>query len=142
MVNENLKINTVNKYQYFTIPLLLKYNFGKSKSFFSNAGVFFGPRGKDKKTTKITNTTTGYSYEVQSNGNYNFPLEGSISGPDYGFSLGVGKVFKLSSELNLSIELRNNLGLANLVEGINVEEFRGNIKSNTIMLLTEISFDL
>lgn len=136
LLEENFTISTVNKYKYFTVPLLLRYSFGKKKSFFANGGVFIAASGKNKKSTKITYQTLGYNYYAPTHGEYNFPLADDISGADYGLSFGIGKIFILNDKLNFLIELRNNLGVANNVNS------GATIKTNTLNLIAQLSFDL
>lgn len=140
MTTHDYSIKTKNKYQYFSLPLLLKYNIGKDKSFFVNGGFFIATTVNNKKSTRITNETTGYSYTPTEN--YNFTFAGDIDGFDYGDSFGIGKSFSLNSKTNFSIELRDNLGLVNAISGINNRGVSGDIKTNTLNLIAQLSFDL
>lgn len=135
-------VETKNKYQYFSLPLLLKYNIGKNNPFFVNGGFFIATTGKNKKSTRITNETIGYSYNNPTTNKYNFVFANDIDGYDYGVSFGIGKSFSLNSKTNFSIELRDNLGLVNAISGINNRGVSGDIKTNTLNLIAHLSFDL
>lgn len=141
IVTHDYSVETKNKYQYFSLPLLLKYNFGKDKSFFVNGGLFIATSGKHKKSTKTTNETLGYSY-TPTTGNYNFPFADDIEGFDYGVSLGIGKSFKLNSKTNVSVELRDNFGLVNIIQDFDESELKSTMKTNTLILMIQLSYDL
>ncbi|TDP61075.1 outer membrane beta-barrel protein [Flavobacterium dankookense] len=131
---------TKNKYQYFTLPLLLKYNFGKKNLFFINGGLFISSSGKYHKSSKITSEIL-YNYPINVEKN-NFPFADDMSGVDYGISLGVGKSFRLNSKTKLSVELRDNFGLVNIIQDFNQSGENNTIKTNTLNLITQLSFDL
>ena len=82
-------------YNYILIPLLLKYDFGKSNDFFVNGGAFFGHLLSryfgDKEISEINNKRF-----------------------DSGISLGFGKTIKLNKKNIISFEIRNNLGLISI----------------------------
>lgn len=132
---------TSNNFQYYSIPLLLRFNFGKNNSFFVDGGVFWAFTGKISRTTKITNVTENYSYNVPTQDNNNFLFADDINGSDGGISFGLGKSFKLTKVTHLSIELRDNLGLKNAISNISLNGITGTIKTNTINLLCQFSFD-
>jgi hypothetical protein len=132
---------TTNNYQYYSIPLLLRFNFGKNNSFFVDGGFFWAFTGIISRTTEITNVTENYSYNVPTQENNNFLFADDINGSDTGISFGLGKSFKLTKVTNLSIELRDNLGLKNAISNISLNGITGTIKTNTINLLCQLSFD-
>lgn len=140
-ITHDYSVETKNKYYYFSLPVLLKYNFGKDKLFFVNGGFFIATTGKHKVSRKTTNETLGYSY-TPTTGNYNFPFADDIEGFDYGVSFGIGKSFKLNSITNISVELRDNFGLVNIIQDFNESGVKNTIKTNTLSLITQLSFDL
>ena len=140
VVIESINAKTNNRYQYFSVPLFLKYSFGKNKSFYLNGGPYISFLQKHKKETEFKNNNGG-SIIRSSDSKVNFPLADYVSG-DYGFSLGIGKIFEIDMKNKISIELRNNLGLKNTIEDIQVYGQSGVIKTNTLNLIGNWSFNL
>lgn len=141
-VNEGINVKTSNKYKYLTIPLLLKYSFGKSKSFFVNGGCFISFLQKHiKKTRAVNDRGQVFRDYYSSNPNDNFPLADNVEG-DYGVSVGFGKCFKINDKNIISIELRDNLGLHNALDGTFIYGKSGVIKTNSLSLITSWSFNL
>lgn len=133
---------TKNKFQYFTLPILLRFSFLKNNSVFINGGFFISTTGNVEKTTETKNLTQGYSFESNTQDRNNFPFANDIEGFDYGVSFGLGKSFDINKKSKISLELRNNLGLVNLIDNINKYGNTGNIKTNTISLILNWSFNL
>lgn len=109
------------KYDYITLPVLLKYNFGYDDPFYVNGGPYLGyiinaEEKLDGSTRGIDITNLYKSFEL-------------------GISFGVGKVFSVSKNNNLSVEVRNNLGLTSLSESYS-------IRSNSLNLILGWSFTL
>ncbi len=140
-VSEPVEIETKNEYNYLTIPLLVKYNFGPKNSFFANLGPYTSIQTNHDKGTTFNYTNSGASSFMSESG-YNFPLNHALSSKEYGISLGLGKSFVIKNKNKISIELRNNFGLTNRISNFNYRGMRGDIKTNTISLLTEFSFGL
>lgn len=142
VVNENWDVNTTNKYRYLTLPLLLKYSFGKSKSFFVNGGGFISFLQKHSKKTRAVNDRGQVFRDYYSSSpNNNFPLADETEG-DYGISLGCGKSFQLDENNIISIELRDNLGLHNTLDGTFSQGVSDVIKTNSLSLIASWSFNL
>jgi Outer membrane protein beta-barrel domain len=140
-VTEPVEIETKNEYNYLTIPLLVKYNFGPKKSFFANLGSYMSIQTNHEKGTTFNYTNSGNSSFMSESG-YNFPLSHALSSKEYGVSLGLGKSFVINKKNKISFELRNNFGLTNRISNYNYRGISGDIKTNTINLLTEFSFGL
>jgi Outer membrane protein beta-barrel domain len=95
--------NYIYNYDYLTLPILFRANFGKKIKFFVNAGPFFG---------YLVNTRTF----VQDKGSKNSTIY--INGnnaalfrkTEPGISSGLGFYWPLKSKHSLSFELRNSLG--------------------------------
>ncbi|MBA6153120.1 porin family protein [Gelidibacter maritimus] len=105
-------------HEYINIPVLLKYEFGSSK-FFVNGGPFFNYLFN----TKIS---SGYAYDDSD----------SVSEQkdfDFGLSLGIGTNISLNENNDLTIEVRNDLGL---IDTGNVpKHLDGTLKTNAIKLI-------
>jgi hypothetical protein len=138
-------ISTANRYEYLTIPLLIRYNFGNRNSFFVNGGLFaaYPFKLEHRERTTITNVTLDYSYNTETIDSNNFLFSEILySDLDYGLTFGFGKIFYFGSKYNLLIELRNNLGLDNLIDDSGINGVTGIIKTNTVNLLFQLSIDL
>ena len=106
-------------YQYLTLPILLKYRIGAKQSFYAAGGVFIGYLLKSEIHEDYYNTTDNTT-------NLNTNL-------DAGLTLGLGKNFRLKNNQEITIELRENLGLTNTSK-VNVSG--GNsVKTNSLNLI-------
>jgi Outer membrane protein beta-barrel domain len=110
-------------YNYLTVPIALRKHFGRKKVFFINAGAFFGYLLKQNEI--ITGTPP---LQPSNTNNTN-----RFKHVDFGVSGGLGLLLALNSTTELSVEIRNNLGLQNLskLPVINNDA----IKSNATYLL-------
>lgn len=115
---------------YITLPILLKYNFSKDKSFYVNAGPYLGYLLK-----------SGIKTQVNIPGETNYDEEDTKykKSMDFGFTAGIGKEFQLNENHQFYIELRDNLGLSNIskTEVMN----GGSIKTNSVNLLVGYTFN-
>jgi opacity protein-like surface antigen len=85
-------------YQYLTVPVMFRYSIGDHNKFFVNAGPYMGyllNYTEKLNDVEITRTT-------------------DMRKLDFGFSTGIGVATPLADGWNLTIELRNNLGFADL----------------------------
>ncbi len=87
-------------YEFITLPVMLRYEFGKKKIFFVKGGPFLGYFLSAK--------------ERINNGELSMDLSQYFSDFDFGFSIGIGKVFSLGNSNKLNLELRNNLGITSI----------------------------
>ena len=119
-------INAEANYQYITLPIVLKYKIGAKQSFYADAGLFVGYLLKSQTHEDYYNTsddTTSLNKKI-----------------DAGLVLGFGKSFKLKNNQEITIELRENLGLLNTSK-VNVSG--GNsVKTNSLNLILSYSFDI
>ena len=124
------KFTTKKNYDYLIIPILLKYNFKDKNSFFLNGGPFIGYLLKSKLTNNLDAPEFNTSDLDTTNDNKK---------TDYGISLGFGKNFDLKNNKSISIEIRENLGLADTSK---VEYWNGkNLRTNSINFLIGFSFN-
>lgn len=92
-------------YDYITLPLLLRANFGKKVTLFVNAGVYFGCLIQER------------SVAIESFGRPNIASANNASAYqrfDTGLSSGLGLVVPVKSRLLLTLEARNSTGLYNI----------------------------
>jgi hypothetical protein len=106
--NERRKINIFN---YLSFPILIKYKFGNSRSFFIEGGPFIGHLLNSK-----------YEY----NDLPDLERTSLNQKTDFGLSIGIGKIFQLNDKSNINIQLRENLGLPNISKDQNIETRKTN----------------
>ncbi|MFD0963552.1 porin family protein [Pseudofulvibacter geojedonensis] len=105
-------------YEYINLPILLKYEFGNSK-FFANGGPFFN---------YLINQKIDSNY---SNNNSN--LHSKQKKIDFGLSLGIGTNISLNEKNDLTIEIRDDLGLIDTSDAS--ENTNSTLKTNSIKLI-------
>ncbi|MBS7231439.1 PorT family protein [Flavobacterium psychroterrae] len=123
------KSKTTIYLNYIVLPILIKYNLSTDKSFYINGGPYLGYLLKSGMKSE-SNYPSIYNDETEDTNNRK-----SI---DYGISAGIGKEFKLSGNHNFHIELRDNLGLANIAKGELING--GTLKTNSLNLLAGFTF--
>ncbi|WP_299622769.1 porin family protein [uncultured Tenacibaculum sp.] len=109
-------------YEFITLPVLLKYEFSDKNPFFINGGVFLGYFLRARESTNGRELSEDLSYFFA---NY-----------DFGFSIGVGKTFSINDSNNLTVELRNHLGV------VNIEADSEYTKTNSFSLILGWNFTL
>lgn len=121
-----------SNYNYLTMPVFIKYNFGKYNSYFINGGPFVGFLLSSKFVDK--------SKQTPSSLDFNEDTSDLNKKTDFGFSYGVGKLIPLDEKNDLVIELRQNLGLVNTSD---VPVYNnGEIKTNSFNLIVGWSFGI
>ncbi|MCU0433802.1 MAG: PorT family protein [Bacteroidia bacterium] len=93
-----------SRFDYFTVPLLLRANFGKKINWFVNAGPYAGFLIKQTDYTEAINNIPENTAD----------LTEFFKKNDFGISFGAGIHYPLNDNLTLSFEARNNLGLVNI----------------------------
>ena len=129
---EPLDVVLTERFDYYRLPLLLRYHFGEQNQFFVNAGPYFSflmkhftrPSGSDAE---------GYENIAIFNGN-------GFSNLDYGLSAGVGVNFLTVGALSFSAELRNDFGVHNI--GYTFQPDGTEIRTNTPQFLVSAMVDL
>ena len=120
------KVKIKFRNQYLSLPILLKYKFGTNNSFFINGGPFLSYLLKSELTNNYDNTSSDQTDNFKT--------------LDYGLTFGFGKTFKLKNNNELSIEIRENLGLSEINDVTVVDN--GFVKTNSINLICNYSFNL
>ncbi|MFZ6052506.1 porin family protein [Halocola ammonii] len=129
---EPLDVILTERFDYYRLPLLLRYHFGEQKQYFANAGPYVSflmkhftrPSGSDAE---------GYENVVVFNGN-------GFSNLDYGLSAGVGVNFLSVGALCFSAELRNDFGVHNI--GETFQPGGTDIRTNTPQFLISAMVEL
>lgn len=121
------KVERDFEYNYLTIPLLYRFKIGNEKTkFFINAGVYIG----------FFQNGTVSDFEVTFDLN-----EDDFEKTEFGAAAGIGVIHKISDLFNISLELRNNLGLTN-ISTIPVDFEDGEVLTNTINAILGFSVNL
>lgn len=112
---------------YLTLPVNLKYYVGQSRGFYISGGVFAG--------YYLDGSVHADGDKVDDNSD-----SGLIKDFNFGANLGVGMRFPVSETANVNIELRDNLGLANISKVPVVGD--GTVKTNSVNLILSYQFGL
>lgn len=115
-------------FNYLNVPINVRYHFGKSNKLFTDAGVFYNHFLNVKN--KTTRKDTGEEIVVFTNPN--------VKKYDYGILIGLGYMFHLNEKNCLSILLRDEFGIPNIMDYENNPNV--NIKTNTIKLILNWQF--
>ncbi|MBI1223018.1 MAG: outer membrane beta-barrel protein [Bacteroidetes bacterium] len=100
----------VLNFNYISLPVLFRYEFGKARNYFVNAGPYAAYLMKSETKTVInTLTHTTEKFSVVVNGYEKF---------EYGLIFGVGYQRKINEHFIVSGEIRNNLGLSSILSPI------------------------
>jgi hypothetical protein len=111
---------------YISVPLNIKYYIGSKKKFYATGGLF--------AAFLIDSSLRADGNKVDDSGNLGFKTV------DFGLNLGLGTKIKLTETQNLNIELRDNLGFANISN--NNYASSDKIRTNSINLIANWQFDL
>jgi hypothetical protein len=115
---------------YLVLPIMLKYNFSNDKSFYINGGPFVSYLLKSGASTTLN--VEGLNNDDIDDTKYRKSL-------DYGLLAGIGKEFKLNGDHQIYVELRENLGLANIAKSDDLYTYT--IKTNSINLIAGYTFN-
>jgi hypothetical protein len=123
------QIKVTTNFDYLTIPIMAKYEFGNSKKFFVNGGPFLGflLSTKNKGKSKVLNLNSSTNIE-------------GLKKINVGLSFGIGMKVYSNDKSDLNIELRENLGLLNIDNGDYGNE--NIIKTNYLNLILNWSFGI
>ena len=114
------------RFEYITIPVLIKYFISENKDFYINGGPYFGYLLNTK------NIDNGKESDLDFNKDFN-----KI---DLGFTIGFGYNLELNETNHISFELRNNLGLTKINSDDN--SFFDSTKTNSLNLILGWNFYL
>jgi hypothetical protein len=119
-----------SNFNYLTLPLLGRLDFGKRINFYVNVGPYLGYLLSSREITEASGDFP--KSEIDDTDDY--------KKLDFGITSGLGIIFPIQEKLLLSVEIRNNLGLTNisLLPVFN----DGSIKTNSTNLLIGISYGI
>ncbi|MFI1743115.1 porin family protein [Thalassobellus sediminis] len=120
----DLKFQT--KFQYFSIPIMVKYFFGKNLEFYVNGGPFLS------YLLDVKNIDDGNESDLDFNDSFNKT--------DFGLTFGFGYNFEIDENNSISIELRDNYGINDNSKSNN-SNF-SSTKSNSVNLILNWDFKL
>lgn len=118
----NIAIENTEGYDFYNVPLLFRYKFGKNNNFFFEGGAFMNYFNKGRPNGVLSLFMVFEDY-------------------NFGPTLGVGKVFTLNDKLAVALQLRNEFGLTN-VNKYETWVSGSNVRSNTIRLTASFSYEL
>ncbi|PSG86400.1 outer membrane beta-barrel protein [Aurantibacter aestuarii] len=109
---------------YFSFPIMAKYNFGSNHDYFINGGVFID------SLNDISARIDGENVSDRGSEQFLQPV-------DFGVAFGIGKGFKFENGNRLNLEFRNHLGL------INISKIEGEeLYTNSFFLQIQYQFKL
>ena len=114
------------RFEYITMPVMVKYMLNYEKKLYINGGGYFG------YLLKIKNIDNGIESDLDFNNEYNKM--------DYGCALGIGYNYHFNPNNQLSIELRGNYGLITLNK-TDTYSFR-DTKRNSLNLILNYHFKI
>lgn len=120
-VSGNPRITTT--LNYIAVPVNLKYYLDYRENYYATAGAFVAFAIDEGYTIKGEKPPKDYHHNYET--------------LDYGINLGFGTKFKLNRSHELNIELRDNLGLANVTD-----DGSDKISTNSINLILNWQFSL
>lgn len=106
-------------YDFYNIPLLVRYKFGAKKKFFIDGGGF-----------------VNYFNKGQPNGF--MPLFINFEDYNFGVAMGAGTIFYLNDFLDITLQVRNDFGLSQMNKYEN--QIAGNVKTNTLRMIATLNF--
>jgi hypothetical protein len=110
LISSSIKYEVLSMENFYNIiPVLVRATFGKKIKYFGNVGTYFAFLQSQKQIEYLINSNSDLIIRTHSNFFHRTF--------DFGISSGFGVVYPLDQRLNLSLELRNNYGLTNLVKG-------------------------
>jgi|TARA_B110000902_G_scaffold163471_1_gene186962 hypothetical protein len=122
------QIKATTNFDYLTIPIMAKYEFGNSKKFFVNGGPFLGFLLREENKADVPSVGQITTIDL---------INKKI---DVGLSFGIGTKIYINDKSDLNIELRENLGLLNISDNEVYEG--GNLKTNSLNLILNWSFGI
>lgn len=118
----NGSFSFIESYDFYNMPLLVRYKFGGNKGFFIDGGAFVNYFNKGRPNRRFGSLFVQFE-------DYNF-----------GAVLGIGKVFNLTEKIDIALQLRDELGLSDISKyEWNVT---GDLMTNTIRLIATVSYEL
>ncbi len=114
------------KFSYINIPILFRYYITNNR-IYTNIGGFYNHSLNIKNDSTINETGADITL---------FEYKNIIKKHDYGISLGIGFAFDLNDKNHFSIELKDELGLANISNYSNTSNNSlWTLKTNTVKLI-------
>ncbi|MGZ5244678.1 MAG: porin family protein [Bacteroidia bacterium] len=123
----NFKSSSYYHADYISIPILARLTFGKKVKFFINAGPYFSYLLAWNESHHFNAPEIR---EPEYNASYYYNYTENFRRYDFGISSGAGLSFPIQDDYTLTLEARNNLGLANIsvrpvVDNKSIKNFSG-----------------
>lgn len=125
-------------FDYLTLPILARFTYGQKIRFFFNTGLFAG------LLTKQTEFSEGIMYYPYGGG-FASSYKNKVSNIsdyknfDLGVIAGIGLSIPIQKRLYLSLELRDNFGITNILYS---NYYKRTLRTNSLNLLMGISYKL
>ncbi|MEO6667859.1 MAG: porin family protein [Ferruginibacter sp.] len=123
------KVHGYSRWNYLTMPVMIRATFGKRINYFVNAGPYIAYLLKQVYGNKAGVLPAGQTNNINNDQRI-----------DFGISLGAGLSLPLTKNIALSFEARDNLGLYNVSKAKVINN--GTIKHNSINVLFGILYAL
>lgn len=127
-----------HQFEYLTLPVLARFTYGEKVQFFFNAGLFAGFSISQKESVHgetyypyAGGTTQYYEYTSKNIPDFN-PV-------DFGLVGGIGIGIPIKKKWNVSLEIRDNMGL---IKAISTSYYNYSMRTNTVTTLLGISYKL
>ena len=128
------KGDIIYKLNYLNFPVLVEYTAGNKIKFNANAGVFVGFLIRNERITKVREGLNGGAPSTSSSSlNYWKAI-------NYGIAVGFGIQMNLTSKIKLNINVRNDVGLANINKPQGTTS--NSVKTNSLSISPRLSFPL
>jgi len=100
---------------YLTIPILAKATFGNSTKFFALAGPYFGFLMSAKFKGDYSISSDMYP-ELNDSNSVNEDAKDAYNGFDFGLTVGGGAIFPITDALDITADVRYNMGFSNIAD--------------------------
>lgn len=128
--NPNSDITIHSNFDYLTMPLLVRFTFGRKLTFFVNGGTFYGFLIKHSTVVDAVNESPKSIWDNTE----------TMKRFDFGLTGGLGGGLQITNNFLLTLEIRHNLGLYNISE-LPIDN-DGTIQTNSTNLLIGFAYRL
>lgn len=122
-----------SRFSYLTNPIFLKVTFGKKFKYFVNAGGYISYL-LSKKTIRQSKYFPEQKYDYP-----DYP-NAYIKNYDYGIIAGIGVSRSIKERIAISVELRNNIGICDIMDQEKGWDYKEILKTNSFNLLFGLKY--
>ena len=123
----------ISRFSYLTNSIFLKATFGKKNEYFVNTGGYISYL----LSKKIIRQSKYFQEEI-----YDYPdySDAYIKHYDYGIIVGMGVSRFINERIAISLELRNNIGICDIMDQEKGWNYKKTLKTNTFNLLYGVKY--